>query len=61
MLNSVIQVLPRLISAKFIIPSVEHEKTTRSFKKSHLVSLHYVEFNRKILSRKHIRKNKFIR
>ena len=33
MLNSVIQVLPRLISAKFIIPSVEHEKTTRSFKK----------------------------
>ena len=40
MLNSVIQVLPRLISAKFIIPSVEHEKTTRSFKKSHLVSLH---------------------
>lgn len=26
MINSVIQVLPRLVSAKFIISSVEHEK-----------------------------------
>lgn len=26
MINTVIQVLPRLVSAKFIISSVEHEK-----------------------------------
>lgn len=37
MINTVIQVLPRLVSAKFIIYSVEHEKKK---KKSHVVSLY---------------------